>query len=30
MKVTMTTTQFSWTLTYQFSKFVTGGGPTGV
>jgi len=30
MKVTMTTTQFSWTLTYQFSKFVTGGGTTGV
>jgi hypothetical protein len=30
MKVTMTTSQFSWNLTYQFSKFVAGGGPTGV
>jgi hypothetical protein len=30
MKIEMTTSQFSWNLTFQFSKFVTGGGPTGV
>ncbi|HEY0493768.1 MAG TPA: hypothetical protein VGD57_09910 [Candidatus Dormibacteraeota bacterium] len=30
MKVNMTTSQFSWTVTYQFSKFVGGGGTTGV
>jgi hypothetical protein len=26
MKIDMTTTQFTWTLTYHFSNFVTGGG----
>jgi hypothetical protein len=30
MKVQMTTSQFSWDLTYQFSRFVAGGGTTGV
>ncbi|MEO6797199.1 MAG: hypothetical protein ABI401_00735 [Candidatus Dormibacter sp.] len=30
MKVTMTTAQFSWNLTYQYSRFVSGGGATGV
>jgi hypothetical protein len=30
MKVNMTTSQFSWTVTYQFSRFVKGGGATGV
>lgn len=30
MRVQMTTSQFSWDVTYHFSKFVTGGGPTGV
>ena len=30
MKVHMTTSQFSWDLTYQFSKFVAGGAATGV
>ncbi len=28
MKIDMTTTQFTWTLTYHFSNFVTGGGST--
>src|SRR4030088_1968963 len=28
MKIDMTTTQFTWTLTYHFSNFVTGGGPS--
>ncbi len=28
MKIDMSTTQFTWTLTYHFSNFVTGGGPT--
>jgi hypothetical protein len=30
MKVNMTTAQFSWNLTYQYSRFVSGGGATGV
>ena len=30
MRVQMTTSQFSWDVTYHFSKFVAGGGPTGV
>jgi len=30
MKINMTTSQFSWDLTYQFSRFTAGGGPTGV
>jgi hypothetical protein len=28
MKIDMSTTQFTWTLTYHFSNFVTGGGST--
>jgi len=28
MKIDMSTTQFTWTLTYHFSNFVTGGGTT--
>jgi hypothetical protein len=28
MKIDMTTTQFTWNVTYQFSNFVTGGGST--
>jgi hypothetical protein len=28
MKIDMTTTQFTWDVTYHFSKFETGGGST--